>query len=402
MRLNVIAEGTLTSPLGFVAGAAACGLKESGNLDIGILISERNCTAAGVFTQNQIVAAPVIVDRQLLNDNPEGIRGVVANAGMANACTGQRGMAAAKQMQAKAAALLAVQPQQLFVLSTGVIGVQLPMESVEQGLEVAGASMASDRGIAMARAIMTTDTRPKHLAVRLNTPAGSITIGGVAKGSGMIHPNMATLLGVITTDALQELLRRAVDKSFNSISIDGDTSTNDTVLLLANGASGIALQETEQLEHFSEGLEYLCTELAKMIVSDGEGVKKFVSIRVSGASTSDQAKAVAQTIATSPLVKTALAGSDPNWGRILAAAGRAGIPFNQNQTNLWISNPGKQPLALVAGGSRTDYREREAVKIFSRSEIDIGLEIAPSGAEATVWTGDLTHDYITINADYRT
>ena len=194
MKLDIIAEGTLTSPLGFVAGAAACGLKEPGNLDIGILFSKRDCVAAGVFTQNQVAAAPVILDRQLLSDNPQHIRGVVANAGIANACTGKQGMAAANQMQAKAAALLAVQPQQLFVLSTGVIGVQLPMERVEQGLKVAGDSLASDRGKAMARAIMTTDTKPKHLAVRLNLPAGSVTIGGVAKGSGMIHPNMATLM----------------------------------------------------------------------------------------------------------------------------------------------------------------------------------------------------------------
>ena len=408
MKLNVITDGTPTSPLGFIAGAAACGLKPSGNLDISLLYSERDCTAAGVFTKNQVVAAPVILDRQILSDNPKGIRGVVANAGVANACTGEQGMAAAKEMLASAANLLSVQPQQLFILSTGVIGVQLPMEKIERGLRVASRSMAIDRGKAMARAIMTTDTKSKHLAVRLNLPSGSVTIGGMAKGSGMIHPDMATMLAVITTDAiispetLQNLLQRAVERSFNCISVDGDTSTNDTVLLLANGASGVALPEEASVDDFAEGLDCLCTELAKMIVRDGEGVTKFVSIRVAGTTTSDQAKAVAKTIATSPLVKTALAGSDPNWGRILAAAGRAGVPFDQSQVNLRISNPGQAPLDIVTNGAPTHYNESEAVEIFSRAEIDINLEIGLGEAEVLMWTGDLTHDYISINADYRT
>jgi glutamate N-acetyltransferase/amino-acid N-acetyltransferase len=276
---------------------------------------------------------------------------------------------------------------------------------------------------------MTTDKRPKHLAVKVTLPEGVITLGGVAKGSGMIHPNMATMLAVVTTDAaipagtIQSALTRAVDQSFNRISVDGDTSTNDTVLLLANGASGLVIEDNdltiedngraivlngltvsgkEQMALFSQGLDLLCTELAKMIVRDGEGVTKFVEIRVTGAAGDKQAHAVAETIATSPLVKTALAGSDPNWGRILAAAGRAGVPFDQMKTALWIGNGDGSALQLVNGGTPTPYLEDEAAAIFARPEIHIHLDLGQGAGEAVMWTGDLTHDYITINADYRT
>lgn len=408
MWLEVIDGGTVTSPRGFRAGAAACGLKESGSLDLALLSSDTECTAAGLFTKNQVVAAPVVLDRQTLSANDSHICGVVANAGNANACTGEAGMMAAQQMQRLAAEQLGCRPDQVLVLSTGVIGVPLPVERVAAGLRIASKGLSDRRGPDMAQAIMTTDTRPKQLAVRLRLPDGSVTIGGVAKGSGMIHPNMATMLAVLTTDAaipaddLKRFLQAAVDRSFNCISIDGDTSTNDSVLLLANGASGLALTDADSRARFVEGLERLCVALAKQIVRDGEGVSKFVEIVVGGAPTNGAAKKVAETIATSPLVKTALAGSDPNWGRILAAAGRAGVPFDQHHVGLWIGNGQGPSLQLLAQGTPTGYMEEEAAAIFARRDIHIRLDLGQGQGQATMWTGDLTHDYVTINADYRT
>ncbi|HUM71784.1 MAG TPA: bifunctional ornithine acetyltransferase/N-acetylglutamate synthase, partial [Chloroflexota bacterium] len=233
-------------------------------------------------------------------------------------------------------------------------------------------------------------------------------IGGMAKGAGMIHPNMATMLAVITTDAriapdvLAGLLHTAVNQSFNRISVDGDTSTNDTVLLLANGMRGTAVADEQNLALFGEGLNFVCAELAKLIVRDGEGATKFVEIQVTGASSDADAHAIANTIATSPLVKTAFAGSDPNWGRILAAAGRAGIPFAQNQSSLWVSIPGAERLQLVAQGTPTDYLEADAAHIFAQSEFAVELAVGGGVGTAVVWTCDLSHDYVSINADYRT
>ncbi len=408
MAFSEIAGGSATSPLGFQAGVVTCGLKESGTPDLALLLSERDCTAAGVFTRNQVVAAPVILDRETLAANNDKIRGVLANAGIANACTGQPGLEAAHETQQAAAAATGLKARQFLLLSTGVIGVPLPVKKIKVGIGEAVKALSVGGGPDAARAIMTTDTRPKHLALRLELPGGEVTLGGMAKGAGMIHPNMATMLALITTDAaippdrLQALLGKAVESSFNRITIDGDTSTNDTVLLLANGASGVGLEGDDALETFSDGLNFLCAELAKSIVRDGEGVTRFVAIRVSGARDVGQAHLVASTIATSPLVKTALAGGDPNWGRILAAAGRAGVAFDQNRIALWVGNPYQKQLQLVSNGTPTHYAEEEAGAIFTRPEIDIHLDLAQGQAEATVWTGDLTHEYVTINADYRT
>lgn len=406
--IETINEGTVTSPAGFVAGAVACGLKKSGRPDLALIYSSSDCTAAGVFTRNQVVAAPVILDRETLSANRNRVRGVVANAGNANACTGEPGMAAARQMQRLTAELMAGRPEQFLVLSTGVIGVPLPVDKIDQGLRIVSRGLSNSSGKAVAQAIMTTDTRPKHLAVRVTLPHGVVTLGGVAKGSGMIHPDMATMLAVITTDAavpagnLQAFLAQVVDKTFNRISVDGDTSTNDTVLLLANGASGVTIEDEASARVFAEALELLCGKLAQMIVRDGEGVSKFVEIRVTGAGINGQAHRVAATIATSPLVKTALAGSDANWGRILAAAGRSGVPFDQDRVALWIANPDGPGLQLVDRGTPTGYAEQEAAAIFARPEINIHIDLGGNGGEAVMWTGDLTHDYVTINADYRT
>jgi glutamate N-acetyltransferase/amino-acid N-acetyltransferase len=384
------------------------GLKDSGNKDVALIASSTDCTAAAVFTRNQVVAAPVILDKEVLAKSANRIRGVVANAGNANACTGEQGMVDGRKMQRMAARHIGCEPDQIFILSTGVIGQLMPMDVVEKGIDAAAKEVTPDGGISAAEAIMTTDTRPKHVSVEVSLPGGTVNIGGVAKGSGMIHPNMATMLGLVTTDAeiapskLQELLGEAVDASFNRISVDGDTSTNDTVIALANGASRVGVDDQASTALFARGLTEVCQHLAKMIVRDGEGATKFVEISVSGAPDEAAAHRIAETIATSPLVKTAFAGSDANWGRILAAAGRAGVVFDQNAVDLWVGNEGPDELLLLQGGMPTDYREADAAAIFRRPEIKIHLRLAEGEGETTFWTTDLSHGYVTINADYRT
>jgi glutamate N-acetyltransferase / amino-acid N-acetyltransferase len=405
--MKVISSGHTTSPSDFVAAATACGLKQSGKPDLALLVSQRECTAAALFTRNQVVAAPVVVDRECLAANRDQVRAVVANAGCANACTGATGVTNARAMQQLAAAAVGCRAEQVLVLSTGVIGVQLDMEKIARGIRLAAGSLAADGGSAAVHAIMTTDTRPKQMAVELDLPGGAVTIGGMAKGAGMIHPDMATMLAVITTDAvvapvlLQQLLATAANRSFNRISVDGDTSTNDTVLLLANGATGINVSEGPALPAFEAALTALCTHLAQEIVRDGEGATKFVELTVSGAAGEAEALAVAHTIATSPLVKTAFAGSDPNWGRILAAAGRAGVPVEPGNLCLIVEAGGKR-VQLVSQGTPTGYLEADAAALFAQAEFCLHLDLGQGPAEAVVWTCDLSHDYVSINADYRT
>lgn len=403
-----VPEGNVTTPLGFAAGAVAAGIKQSGRPDLVMVASDRDCAAAGVFTRNQVAAAPVLLDRETLMANAAAIRGVVINAGNANACTGEPGLAAAREMQHLAAAATGVQPAQFLVMSTGVIGQPLPMDRVRAGISAAAGALSVNGGPAAAEAIMTTDTRPKRAAVEVDLPGGRVTIGGMAKGAGMIHPDMATLLGIITTDAfvspadLDILLRRAVDASFNAISIDGDTSTNDTVLLLANGASGVIVNDQVSSGRFAAALVDLCVQLAQMIVRDGEGVTKFVTVRVTGAATSGDARLVANAIATSPLVKTAFAGGDPNWGRIMMATGRSGATLDQRRLALWVGRPDAVPLQLVRDGTPTDYAEADAAAVFAGPEFVVQVDLGIGDGAATIWTTDLTHEYVTINADYRT
>jgi len=267
--------------------------------------------------------------------------------------------------------------------------------------------LSADHGRQAAQAIMTTDTVPKHAAVRVELPGGTVTIGGMSKGSGMIHPDMATMFGVHTTDAvieadvLDQCLRTAVDQSYNRISVDGDTSTNDTVLILANGANGVTVDDARSRELFQEALNKLFVYLAQQIVRDGEGASKFVEINVAGAENDQTAHQIANTIATSALVKTAFAGSDANWGRILAAAGRAGVPFEQEKTALWVGVAGPRELQLLVGGTPTAYLEKDAAAVFAEPEFKIWFELDQGSGKATVWTSDLTHDYVSINADYR-
>jgi glutamate N-acetyltransferase/amino-acid N-acetyltransferase len=406
--MKPIEEGTVMLPAGFAAGTAASGIKKPGILDLALVYSFYDCNTAAVFTRNQVVAAPVIVDRKTVKENNQHIRAIVANSGNANACTGTLGLDNARQMQNLAASALSCEPNQVLILSTGVIGVQLPMARIAAGIDEAAHQLARENGNLAAQAIMTTDTYPKQMSVQVTLRGGEITIGGMAKGSGMIHPDMATLLGVFTTDAaiapdlLDGMLRTAVNLSFNRISIDGDTSTNDTVLLLANGASEVQIIEEKDITLFQQALNSVCNALAKMIVRDGEGAKKFVEINVSGAPDDTAAHAIASTIATSPLVKTAFAGSDANWGRILAAAGRAGVLFDQSKTTLWIGLESATELQIIANGTPTDYLEADAASVFIEPEFKIMLDLGSGPGTATMWTSDLTHDYVTINADYRT
>ena len=403
-----IPEGSTTTPLGFSAAATACGLKESGALDLALLLSDHGCSGAGVFTHNRVVAAHVILDRETLATNSACVRGVVVNAGIANACTGPDGLDAARATQRMAADAFDCDTDQVLVLSNGVIGVQLDLDKIEKGIRQATLELSPEGGPSAARAIMTTDTCPKHTAARVHLPGGEVTIGAMAKGAGMIHPDMATLLVVITTDAaietgmLVEMLCKAVDRSFNRISIDGDTSTNDTVLLLANGASEVAVDDEASRTIFSEGLNRICIDLAQAIVRDGEGASKFVTLQVIGAREEGDALKIAQVIATSPLVKTALAGCDPNWGRILAASGRAGVDLDPDRLALWIGRGGGVELQLVQDGTPLAYSEARAIEVFTAPELTVKLDLGLGKATATVWTCDLTHDYVSINAEYRT
>src|SRR6059036_2628351 len=330
--LDSLPDGSVTSPRGFSAAAAHAGLKADGAPDVALLVSATSCATAGVFTRNAVRAAPVLYDADLLSERPGRVRAVAMNARVANACTGAAGLDAARAMAQAAEQAAGLPPRTALVLSTGVIGVPLPLAPVADGLRQAAARLSAEGGADAARAIMTTDTRPKHCAVRLETPGGGapITIGGMAKGAGMIHPDMATLLAVITTDAVSEpgtlrpFWKRVVDHTFNAISVDGDTSTNDTALFLANGHAGIdPSRDGATWKLFEEATTEVARTLALAIVEDGEGATKRLEIQIVGAQTEGHAREVGRAIARSTLVKTAIYGGDPNWGRVLAAAGVA-------------------------------------------------------------------------------
>ncbi len=396
---------------GFRFAGVACGLKPQTAayggraLDLALIVSDAPCAAAGVFTQNRFPAAPVLYDREALQANPAAIRAVVINAGNANACTGEQGLADAQRMAALAEAELGLPAGSALVMSTGVIGLPLQMDKVEAGIRDAAGLARSETGqsgegrMLAAQAIMTTDTQPK-LAAR---QVGGTSLLGMAKGAAMIHPNMATMLAVVLTDAavepaaLHATLRQAVERSFNAISVDGDTSTNDTVLVLANGLAGPV-----EPAAFEAALTEVCTDLAQQIVRDAEGASKFVTVRVSGAASEPDARQAAQTIATSLLVKTAVYGGDPNWGRVLAAAGRSSVELDPARAALWFAGDGGPEYQVVAAGAPLAYDETEAARIFTCHDLLIHLDLGAGAAEATVWTSDLTHDYVSLNAHYRT
>jgi glutamate N-acetyltransferase/amino-acid N-acetyltransferase len=402
-----IPDGSVTSPRGFTAAAAHAGLKSDGAPDVALLVSATSCATAGVFTKNVLRAAPVVYDADLLAERPGRIRAVAMNARVANACTGEPGLAAARAMAQAAEQAAGLPPRTALVLSTGVIGVPLPLEQITEGLRSAAGRLAPHGGLDAARAIMTTDTRPKHCAVRFETPAGTITVGGIAKGAGMIHPDMATLLAVLTTDAagepamLQPLLRRVADRSFNAISVDGDTSTNDSVLLLASGASGVdPSRDGANWKMFEDTVQQVARVLALAIVADGEGASKVLEIQIVGAVSEATAREVGRAIARSTLVKTAIYGGDPNWGRVLAAAGTARVALAVERLSLQAASNDDQWLTLASGGATANPDAGAARDIFRQKTIRLRVDLGLGRAEAVVWTCDLTPDYVRINADY--
>ena len=407
---------------GFRAAAVAAGLKKDGALDMALVAADGPCNAAGVFTTNLVKAAPVVYDQQVLASNSASVRAVIANAGCANAVTGPQGMENARRMAELTAYALRCQPDEVLVLSTGVIGRQLPMEQVTQGIATLTSQIATKGASAAAQAIMTTDTRPKTASRTVNIGGKTITIAGFAKGAGMIHPNMATMLSVITTDAsippnvLQTTLQNAVARSFNRISVDGDMSTNDTVLLLAsnqvsvseitagladNADTPVLGRPFAALALFSEALTEVCVNLARQVASDGEGATKLIEINVSGAIDGAMAHLVANTIATSPLVKTAVHGGDPNWGRVLAAAGRSGAAIDPARITLRFGPAGSE-ITVLQHGLPAAYVESEAAALFRQNPVLIHIDLGLGEAATTVWTCDFSGEYVNINAHYTT
>src|ERR1700682_1209304 len=394
-------------PHGFRFAATACGLKKTGALDLALLSSDIPASAAAVFTQNLVVAAPVVISEAHLRTSKGHMRAVVVNAGNANCATGAAGYAAAQSTVAEAAKWLGCRRQEVFVCSTGVIGVPLPLEKIMRALPViARHRRASSRSFAeLSLAICTTDTRPKTAAASFQMAGKKIHFVGCAKGAGMIHPNMATMLAFVATDAaiapalLQKTLREVTTRTFNAISIDGDTSTNDTLLVLANGASGTPAIKAGTAAHrgFTAALEEVCRSLALQIVADGEGAQRVIEIEVRGAKTEAAAKRIAETIATSPLVKTAFAGADPNWGRIFAAAGRAGVPFDPARVDITMAG-----IPVLRRGQPLDFNERAASNRLLADHVPIVMHLHAGPARARYWTCDFTAEYVRINASYRT
>jgi glutamate N-acetyltransferase/amino-acid N-acetyltransferase len=398
-----VLPGGVTAPRGFRAAGVIAQVRKKGRRDLALIYSEVPAVAAGVFTRNQVKAAPVLVTQKNLAGGKA--QAVVVNSGVANACTGPQGIADAWQMARWTGEALKIPPEHVVVASTGVIGVSLPMEKIEKGIQAAVAELSPDGGSAAAEAIMTTDTFPKEYALGLSLGEEKVVIGGMAKGAGMIHPDMATMLAFLTTDAvitqsaLKSALRWAVDRSFNAVTVDGDTSTNDMVVVLANG-----LAENRPLEGgssdfllFREALLRVCTELAKMIARDGEGATKFLEVRVKGAATEERARLMARTVARSNLVKTAIFGEDPNWGRIIAAAGYSGVPFDPEMVDIYLGD-----LQVAAKGTGLDFDEEEARSILAKREVVITINLNQGDAEGVAWSCDLSYDYVRINAHYRT
>jgi len=402
---HALSEASL--PHGFRFAATACGLKKTGALDLGLLCSDEPASAAAVFTQNLVVAAPVLISKENLRRSRGRMRGVVVNAGNANCATGTAGHAAAQRTVAEAAKRLGCHPEELFVCSTGVIGVPLPLEKILRALPViARHRRPSARSFAeLSLAICTTDTRPKTAAASFKMSGTRIHFVGCAKGAGMIHPNMATMLAFVITDAaiapglLQKTLRDVTSRTFNAISIDGDTSTNDTLLVLANGAAGAPNIKPGSAAHraFTAALEDVCRSLALQIVADGEGAQRVIEIEVRGAKSEGAARRIAETIATSPLVKTAFAGGDPNWGRIFAAAGRSGVNFDPSRVDIQMAG-----IPVLRRGQPLNFNERAASNRLLGKHVPIIVNMRAGGAVARYWTCDFTAEYVRINASYRT
>ena len=399
-----IIEGSVTAPEGFEAAGIACGIKtQEGVKDLALICSEVPASAAATMTRNRVKGSPLKVTAEHLTDGRA--QAIVANSGNSNACTGEQGVKDARRMAELTASCLRIRTEDVLVSSTGVIGHLLPMEAVDAGIRRIAPLLSPDRGDDAARAIMTTDLTPKGIAVEVELSDGVIRIGGICKGSGMIAPNMATMLSFLTTDAqvepglLRRCLRDAVERSFNMMTVDGDTSTSDTVILLANGASGCAplTEGTEDLRRFEEALQFVTVDLAKKIAGDGEGATKFVTIRVSGARTFEDAKTVGKSVANSNLVKTALFGADPNWGRIVCAAGYSGAEVEPELLRVSLGD-----VRVFERGIGTAFDQEAARRILLESEITIAIDLGQGRETAEVYTCDLSYDYVKINAEYTT
>jgi glutamate N-acetyltransferase/amino-acid N-acetyltransferase len=401
-EIEFIPEGTVTSPDGFFAGATSAGInKRAGDkLDLAILFSETPCVAAALFTTSRLKAAPVVLSQQRLK---QGTAGVVVNSGCANAFTGEGGLADAAEMAGLAAEGIGISPDDVLVASTGVIGVPLPMKRIRASIEQI--ILSHDGGREFAKAIMTTDTIVKEVAVRVKVGGSEFTIGGAAKGSGMIHPDLATLLCFLTTDAvvekdfLQKALKKAVDVSFNMISIDGDTSPNDMVLLMANGMAGgePVKAGSEQAAAFEQALEQVCIYLAKLIARDGEGATRLIEMTVDGAVSLSEARLAARAVVSSSLVKAAIHGADPNWGRIVAAVGRSGVEVEEDKIDLYIGE-----IPLIKAGKALAASKRNISRLLKENEVSISLNLNLDSGKATAWGCDLSEEYVTINSQYMT
>lgn len=402
---------SIDSVKGFRVAGVHAGLKKDNALDFALIRSRSDCVTAGVFTTNKVKAAPVLINMERIAKNPEKIRAVAINTVSANACTGWEGIDNARKTSDMVAEQLEIDTEQVLVMSTGVIGTQLPMDKITNGVELSASKLGHDWG-ATATAMMTTDTRPKFASVKVMTAHGEYTIAGVVKGAGMIAPNMATMLSVVVTDAeltleqVQTTLKAANAQSYNQIVVDGDTSTNDMVVLMANGMSTTKIEDGYDMKTFQSALNALTQHLAQAVVRDGEGVTKFVTLDIQGADSDESAQKIGHTIAASILTKSAFYGNDPNWGRIVAAAGRADTLFEPAKTSLWIS-PGEEifekdyGLLIFKAGTPTDYQESDALSIMAEDSIYITLDCGIGDGQATIWTCDISHNYISINADYR-
>ena len=402
-------KGGVTAAKGYEAASTAAGIKYQGRTDMALIYSQVPCVSAGTFTTNVVKAAPVKWDRQIV-DSGAGVQAVVVNSGIANACTGEEGMGYCKETAEAAAKALNIDAAGVLVGSTGVIGMQLPMQKLVDGIQVLAGKKAEglQSGHDAALAIMTTDTVEKEMAVEIEIGGKTVTIGGMSKGSGMIHPNMCTMLAFITTDAaitkeaLQKALSEDVEDTYNMISVDGDTSTNDTAILLANGLAGNQeiTYASPEYETFKEALHMVNETLAKKMAGDGEGATALFEVKVVGAESIKQAKTLAKSIVCSNLTKTAIAGHDANWGRILCAMGYSGAQFDPEKVDLFFeSKAGK--IQIIENGTAVDYSEAEATKILSEPEVTAIADVKMGDKTATAWGCDLTHGYIEINADYR-
>ena len=393
----------ITFPQGFKAAGVKAGIKKSGNLDLALIYTEKEAAVAGTFTKNQVAAAPVYVSKEVVKGGKA--HAICANAGCANACTGEQGLADARAMAKEAADAVGCAANEVIVASTGVIGVQLPMDKVKKGVKAAAAELSENGSVNAGNAIITTDTYSKACATEVEIGGKKVRFGAIAKGSGMIQPDMATMLCFITTDAaidqplLQAALSEVVEVTFNMISIDGDMSTNDMAIVLANGAAGNATitKKDKDYEIFRNTLKELCTGLSQRIAADGEGATKFLTIHVTGAKTFESAQQVGMSVAKSPLVKTAFFGEDPNWGRVICAVGYSGVPMEPEKTVVKFGG-----IAVYDKGVGAKFDEAALRKVMAEHDVVIDVELGLGNAEATVWSCDFSYEYVKINGEYHT